>query len=455
MVTPLWSRPTHSASHCGALITVTVSALQSRPTYSASHCWLQLQAQSSQLPVTVTALRSRTTYSASHCVSRPQAYSSRFTVTVTTLRSWSTYSASHCGPLLQAYSSPVTVTARRSQPTYSASHCWSQLQAQSSPVTVMVTTLRSRPTYSASHCGALVTALVEALRSWCCGHTMYIQSTLQFLLLFTSVTRYCPPATKFHFISNKTRNSLIKQLNGNGKNTISVSHWNLGAKKWKNKRDQIQAFADQKQADIIFISEANLDESTPCYESVIQGYNITYPKTVYKNGTARLIMLAKNGLDFVLKEDLMDDIFTSIWIKISRPGVKSLLICGLYREHQYLNQDSDWSLQPAEQSKRWSNFLSQVETARISATCHIIGDFNLDHKRWDLPDHHHLQMITDAKNTLETGGFFQLITEVTRSWPGQSDTLINHFWTNDVQKVLSVSNLVRAVGDHNVISASI
>ena len=37
------------------------------------------------------------------------------------------------------------------------------------------------------------------------------------------VTRYCPPATKFHFISNKTRNNLMKQLNGNGKNAISVS----------------------------------------------------------------------------------------------------------------------------------------------------------------------------------------------------------------------------------------
>ena len=251
------------------------------------------------------------------------------------------------------------------------------------------------------------------------------------------------------------RNKLIKQLNGNGKNSITVCHWNLGSKKWKNKINQIQALADQNLADLIFISEANLDELTPLHESRIVGYNITLPKTLKINGTARLVLLTRENLEFDLKTDLMDEIFTSIWVKISRPGTKSVLICGLYREHQYLSQDSDWSLQPTEQIKRWSHFLRQVETARISSTCHITGDFNLDYLKWSTPDHSHLQMITDSKNTLEAGGFFQLITEVTRSWPGQLDSLIDHFWTNDAQKIISVTNHVRAVGDHNVITASI
>ena len=83
------------------------------------------------------------------------------------------------------------------------------------------------------------------------------------------------------------------------------------------------------------------------------------------------------------------------------------------REHQYLNQDSEWSLQPIEQIRRWTQFLRQVETARLSSTCHIIGDFNLDYMKWDAPDFAHLQMITDTKNSLEAGGFFQLVTDVT------------------------------------------
>ena len=151
----------------------------------------------------------------------------------------------------------------------------------------------------------------------------------------------------------------------------------------------------------------------------------------------------------------MDDVFTSIWLKIKRPGSKGLLICGLYREHQYLLQDTDWSLQPLEQSRRWSHFLRQVETARLSDICHIIGDVNLDFVKWNSPDHSQLQMITDSKNTLEASGFFQLVKDVTRSWPGQVDSLIDHFWTNEPSKVLSVTNLVRAVGDHNVITATV
>ena len=156
----------------------------------------------------------------------------------------------------------------------------------------------------------------------------------------------------FHFISSKRRNNLIKQSNGNGKKSLSVCHWNLGAKLWKNKRNQIQALADQLSPDIIFISEANLDDLSQPHESQITGYDITLPKTVIRSGTARLALLTRDNLDFEIKEDLMDDIFTSIWLKISRPGTKGLLVCGLYREHQYLNQDSDWSLHPSDQNKR-------------------------------------------------------------------------------------------------------
>ena len=140
---------------------------------------------------------------------------------------------------------------------------------------------------------------------------------------------------------------------------------------------KIQALVDQDNPDIVFISEANLDELTLPHESQISGYIITLPNTVARNGTARLILLTRDNLDFQLRDDLMDEVFTSIWIKIARPGVRGLLICGLYREHQYLQQETEWSLQPIEQSRRWVQFLKQVETARLTATCHIIGDFNL------------------------------------------------------------------------------
>ena len=258
-----------------------------------------------------------------------------------------------------------------------------------------------------------------------------------------------------HSLSRKMRNKAVKQVNGNGKNSLLISHWNLGSKKWINKINQIQALVDTDNPDVLFISEANLDESTPLHETIIEGYEITLPKTVVRNGTARLVLLTKESLEFELMDTLMDDIVSSIWIKILSQGAKKLLICGVYREHQYLNQLTDWSLQPAEQVRRWSQFLRQVETARISATCHLIGDFNLDFMKWNAPDFAHLQMINNTKDSLETGGFFQQIEGVTRSWPGQTDSLIDHIWTNEPQKMLKVSNAVRSVADHNVISLTV
>ena len=107
-------------------------------------------------------------------------------------------------------------------------------------------------------------------------------------MIFTSVQN-------FHSISNKIRNNRMKQTNGNGKNTLSVCHWNLGSKKWKNKRNQIQALVDHQNPDIIYISEANLDDLTPLHESLIAGYNITRPKTVIRNSTARLVLLTREN----------------------------------------------------------------------------------------------------------------------------------------------------------------
>ena len=290
----------------------------------------------------------------------------------------------------------------------------------------------------------------------------YLSHSLQSRSSLTSHGRQTPrvtanllPVSGFNFLSNKEMNKLIKQQHGNGKNSLIICHWNLGSKKWKNKLNQIQALVDQNNADLIFISEANLDEMTPLHESIISGYNITLPKTVVRNGTARLVLLTKESLQFELRSDLMDDIVSSIWLKISRKGQKSILVCGIYREHQYLKQDSDWSLQPNEQIRRWNTFLRQVETTRLSSTCHIIGDVNLDYNKWSAPDFSQLQMVTDTKNSLEAGGFFQLVSDITRSWPGQVDSTIDHFWTNKPPKIMKITNSIRAVGDHNVITVTV
>ena len=54
----------------------------------------------------------------------------------------------------------------------------------------------------------------------------------------------CSTISVPHSISNKRRNNMIKQINGNGRSSLIICHWNLGSKLWKNKRNQIQALVD-------------------------------------------------------------------------------------------------------------------------------------------------------------------------------------------------------------------
>ena len=112
-------------------------------------------------------------------------------------------------------------------------------------------------------------------QSWSCGHRLkVILTTLNHTLshnLHTPIS-----ISSSHSISNKMRNKLIKQTNGNGKSTLAISHWNLGSKLWKNKRNQIQALVEQTNPDILFISEANLDDQTPTHESMIAGYTLSH-----------------------------------------------------------------------------------------------------------------------------------------------------------------------------------
>ena len=176
-----------------------------------------------------------------------------------------------------------------------------------------------------------------------------------------------------------------------------VAHWNLGSKAWKRKVTAIQDIVDRKKPDLLFISEANLHESTPCHETFITGYNIHKPKTASIFKVSRIIVLTRDNLEVSIENQLMNDKIASIWVKFSKPGARKILICGIYREHQYLNKENDLSSQPAAQLIRWKSFLQQVEDAGITASIHIIGDVNLDFLKWLDPDRKHMDMVQCSK----------------------------------------------------------
>ena len=86
-----------------------------------------------------------------------------------------------------------------------------------------------------------------------------------------------------------------------------------------------------------------------------------------------------------------------------------------------------------------------------NSRCFFIGDLNLDFSRWQNPEAGHIRMVECVKTEIETQGYCQVIRGMTRFWPGQQDSHVDHCWTNVPGLVLSHSNEVWSSSDHNLI----
>ena len=88
-------------------------------------------------------------------------------------------------------------------------------------------------------------------------------------------------------------------------------------------------------------------------------------------------MYIKDSLNYKHREDLMDDSFSSIWVEI-KAGRQKFLIANIYREHQYMNQETNNSLSMDQQLVRWIVFLEQWKKALATGMeVHSLGDYNI------------------------------------------------------------------------------
>ena len=256
--------------------------------------------------------------------------------------------------------------------------------------------------------------------------------------------------------SNKERNRQIKSVNGNGngmRNMVKIYHWNLGARFWQRKREEIEVLLEEKDPDLLIISEANIMKETTDEQRQIAGYSLVLPNTMDQLGYARVALLIKEDIIFKTLNQFMIPGTSSIWVSMGVRGRKPLVVGGLYREHTLLRQGVlDTSNSPHLQLARWN---AQLEGWKAAAegnpNCVAIGDMNLDFMNWNLPNQN-IRMIERTKTEIETIGFLQLVSNVTRSWPGQADTCVDHIWTNSIDRIIAHANTVRANSDHNMIS---
>ena len=208
----------------------------------------------------------------------------------------------------------------------------------------------------------------------------------------------------------------------------------------------IEALIQDKNPDILFISEANMISTVTKEQRHIEGYKMVLPNTMESLGYARLVILVKMDIEFRVIGKFMGPSSACIWIQLGSRGRKPLKIGGFYRELSLLRQGTpNLSNSPNLQLTCWNTMLEGWKAAAArDAACVIIGYINLEQNV--------SKMVERTKLEVETLGFSQLVRTFTRTWVDQDDSCIDHIWTNCHERVVNHMNTVRDGSDHNVIA---
>ena len=82
----------------------------------------------------------------------------------------------------------------------------------------------------------------------------------------------------------------------------------------------------------------------------------------------------------------------------------------MYREHQFLMQEEP-NTSGSEQNHilKWNKFADRWKTVARQKDVLVIGDVNLDYRKWSDPDGGHSKMVEKVKLDIETMGFHQQV----------------------------------------------
>lgn len=87
-----------------------------------------------------------------------------------------------------------------------------------------------------------------------------------------------------------------------------------------------------------------------------------YTSSMYNNpkfAYSRIVMYVKDGIDFSVRTELMNEETSTIWSEVKYGDVKKLICGQLYWEHMWWRQGNTSSRSEAEQLRRWKLIVNQ------------------------------------------------------------------------------------------------
>ena len=257
-------------------------------------------------------------------------------------------------------------------------------------------------------------------------------------------------------------NFLAKITFGNRRtNGIKICQWNAGNGFLSNKQAELCSIVDEFKPHVLGVTESCFKKSHNVDDVKISGYQLFVSNTI-KNpnlGVSRSCVYVHDDLNVKLRDDLMNDSFSSVWLELGKPRQKKLLLCVLYRDWQYLNQANEISQSIDAQLQRWCGFLDQWEQA-IGSSSEIIvtGDVNLNFLEWGEnvlstnSQAYKLRSLTkELFDRIIPHGFVQLVTVPTRVSSNHKQSGLDHVYTNFPEKMSEIQAVFKGSSDHKLI----
>ena len=157
-------------------------------------------------------------------------------------------------------------------------------------------------------------------------------------------------------------NGVMKAINGNTKNSITLAHWNGGGSflgkslRGKEKLQDIKNILTCNNIDVLGVSEANLDSNLEEYNYKIQGFNIIKSP----GNVARTVTYIRENIVYKELINYGGDLSCN-WLEIGK-GQNKLLVCNYYREFKTLGVEGSNSFN--EQCARLDTFLEIIKKSR-------------------------------------------------------------------------------------------
>ena len=225
-----------------------------------------------------------------------------------------------------------------------------------------------------------------------------------------------------------------------------------------NRTDQILQILHEKKTHLLVLNELNLDHNDQITKNYFDNYTMEEDNLGICDKRSRTGILIHKSIHYRRRRDLESQGTSTVWVELTYPGKKPLLVQGIYRQFQRLGVTN--SETPAAQITRWNIILSKWEKAMTeSKEIIVMGDINLNTLRWQVPvdqktsyERSQTPMVEKFQEKILDQGFKILNCTPTRckdtvdAKPACLDLIL----TNTLKKVASFSSGESSFSDHTI-----